>query len=58
MNYGKFMIKDNLNFIQERDLRVSPNELDMRGVPSLVGRQVHYDSHEIEASIKCGTMYL
>ena len=49
MTYDKFMIKDNLKVIQEKGLKLSTNEVDMRGVPSVVVRQVHNDSYETKA---------
>ena len=51
MTSDKYMIKDNLKVIQRKGLKLSTDELDMRGVPSLVGMCVKNDSHEIEAAI-------
>ena len=51
MTYDNFMIKDNLKVISRKGLKLSTDELDMRGVSFLVGRQFHNDSHEIKPAI-------
>ena len=51
MTYGKFIKKVKLMVIQEKGLKLSIDELDMRGVLSLVRKQVHNDSHEIDSSM-------
>ena len=47
MTYDKRQIKVYLR----KGLKLNTDELDMRSVPSLLGRQVYNDSHEIEVSM-------
>ena len=51
MTFEKFMIKRQRKGYSRKGLKLSTDKLDMRGVLSLIGRQVHNDSHEIESSM-------
>ena len=49
MTFENFMIKRQRKGYSRKELMLSTDKLDMRGVLFLIGRQVHNESHEIEA---------